>query len=184
MKRLLRNIFIFLSFLMIVRPVFADDSSTKTPEPYKDDEFPQFMKDARRAEIITLGAMPFVTLNTTLGYSVIRYCKNDFSSDYIPNPFAKSSSSNGYTEDEQKTILLTSIGISVGIGLTDLIVNLIKRDIKKKKLLKEKTGPILITPVDQDVDAVRIEMPPVRHEEGNSSDTGSTVIQGDMPEKK
>ncbi len=179
----MRNILIFLSSLMIVLPpVFADDSSGKTAEPYKDDEFPQFMKDARRTEIITLGAMPFVTLTTTWGYSVIRYCQNDFSSDYIPNFFAKS---NSYTEDEQKTILLTAVGISVGIGLTDLIVNLIKRDIKKKKLLKEKTGPILITPVDQDADAVKIEMPPpVRPEEGNSTDTGAADARSDVPENK
>jgi hypothetical protein len=183
MKRLMRNILIFLSFLVVL-PVFADDNSGKTPEPYKDDEFPQFMKDARRAEIITLGAMPFVTLNTTLGYSVIRYCQNDFSSDYIPNPFAKSSASNGFTEDEQKTILLTSVGISVGIGLTDLIVNLIKRDIKKKKLLKEKTGPILITPVDQDADAVRIEMPPPRPEKENETDTVTAAVRNDEAENK
>ena len=44
-----------------------------TPAPYSEGEFPQFLKDARRFEIITLGALPFVTIQTTLGYSTIKY---------------------------------------------------------------------------------------------------------------
>lgn len=144
---------------MFMPLLYADGTTNTTPEPYKDDEFPQFMKDARRAEIITLGAMPFVTLNTTLGYSFVRYSQHDFLSDYIPNPFAKTSDSNGFTENEQKTILLTSIGISMGIGLTDFIVNIIRRNnFAKQKNLKENSGPILIKPVEQDKDAVKIQI--------------------------
>ncbi|HAH62243.1 MAG TPA: hypothetical protein DCL73_09130 [Treponema sp.] len=157
MKKLMRKILILICACTIVLPSYADDSTTTTPEPYTDDEFPQFMKDARRAEIITLGAMPFVTLNATFGYSFVRYCQHDFSSDYFPNPFSKTSS---YTEDEQKTILFTAIGISVGIGLTDLIVSIVKRNIKKQKLLRENTGPIQITPIEQDEDAVQLPLPP------------------------
>jgi hypothetical protein len=159
---------------LIVLPCCADDTTNTTPEPYKDDEFPQFMKDARRAEIITLGAMPFVTLNTTLGYSMLRYWQHDFSSDYVPNPFAKTSDSNGFTEDEQKTILLTSIGISAGIGLTDLIVNIVKRNIARRKTLRENSGPVQITPIEQDKDAVQIQPPPHdREKPGTETDENS-----------
>ena len=72
---------IFISFSFLC-PLGADTSST-TPEPYRDNEFPQFLKDARRFEIITLGALPFVTLDTTLAYSTYRYGKHDFNDDDI-----------------------------------------------------------------------------------------------------
>ena len=52
-----------------VTELFAADTSSKTAEPYKAEEFPGWMHDLRRAEIITLGAMPFVTFNISLGYS-------------------------------------------------------------------------------------------------------------------
>jgi hypothetical protein len=159
MKKLVQKIIIILCSYMIVFPLYADDKTDTKAEPYTADEFPQFMKNARRAEIISFGAMPFITLSTTLGYSLVRYCQHNFSSDYIPNPFAKTSDSNGFSEDEQKTILLTSIGISVGIGLTDFIVNIIKQNIKKQKNLKENTGPIQIVPIEQDKDAVLIQPP-------------------------
>ena len=75
-KRLVSLVLISALFLNFAAPVFADDT---TPVPYDDKEFPQTLKDLRRFEIITLGALPFVTLDTTLVYSTIRYAKHDFS---------------------------------------------------------------------------------------------------------
>lgn len=153
-----------MAIMIICTPCIAEDSST-TPEPYKPDEFPQFMKDTRRAEIITLGALPFVTLDATLTYSFIRYWQHDFSSDYAPNPFAKSSDSNGFTTEEQTGILLTSIGISVGIGITDLIVTIIRRNAGKARERKESEGPIKIKPIDEDKSAVKLPPPASYSEE-------------------
>jgi hypothetical protein len=160
---------ILLAWTLVLSPVYADDSTANTPEPYTDDEFPQFMKDARRSEIITLGALPFVTLNVTLGYSIVRYWQHDFSSDYFPNPFSKTSS---YSEDEQKAILFTAVGVSAGIGLTDLIVHVVKRSIARRKVLRENTGPVQITPIEQDKDAVQIPLPPVGTESDSEENTG------------
>lgn len=136
---------------------FADTGSDTTPAPYAPDEFPVFMKDIRRFEIISLGAMPFITLNASLAYSIGKYAAHDFDSDYSPNPFAKSSD-GGYSEDEQKGILLTSLGISVGIGLTDFIVNIIKHSKKNKKIHNENS-PVQIVPLVEDKNAVKIEPP-------------------------
>ncbi|MFA6855576.1 MAG: hypothetical protein WCR31_00070 [Treponema sp.] len=173
MKKMRQTILIFLSLCIFISLLSADDTTSTTPEPYTNDEFPQFMKDARRTEIITFGAMPFVTLNTTLGYSFVRYSQHDFSSDYVPNPFAKTSDSNGFTEDEQKTILLTSIGISVGIGLTDLIVNIIRRNIVQYKKHNENTAPIMIKPVEQDKDAIQIQLSPPSSDQNKISENQS-----------
>lgn len=131
---------------------FADSSST-TPEPYKENEFPQFLKDARRFEIITFGALPFVAIQTTFGYSTIQYVNHDFESSYFPNPFAASS----YSQDEQIGILLTSLGICVGIGLTDLIIQIVKRNKAKKRSLIQNSD-LMITPTSDD--ALKMPIPP------------------------
>ncbi|WP_038073274.1 hypothetical protein [Treponema sp. C6A8] len=128
--------------------LFAEDH---TPEPYHDNEFPQVLKDIRRFEIITLGALPFVTLQTTLGYSCYQYVNHDFSAAYFPNPFAASS----YSQDEQIGILLTSLGICVGIGLTDLIIQLVKRSNAKKRA-NIMDSDLMIQPVEN----IKMPVPP------------------------
>lgn len=135
----------------LISPAFCEDT---TPLPYEDDEFPQGLKDLRRFEIISLGAMPFVTLDTTLVYSGIRYAKNDFADEYKPNIFDKTS----FDSDEQKNIILTSLGISLGIGLTDYIVQLIKRS-KKKREKVINYDDIAITPISEDPEAIKLEVP-------------------------
>ena len=173
---------VFMAIMLICTPCIAEDSST-TPEPYKPDEFPQFMKDTRRAEIITLGALPFVTLDATLTYSFIRYWQHDFSSDYAPNPFAKSSDSNGFTTEEQTGILLTSIGISVGIGITDLIVTVIRRNAGKMRERKESEGPVKIKPIDEDKDAVKLPPPaPYSEEQQNSENPKEESNRNMLPQ--
>lgn len=146
------KIFIFIILLNIfITPIFSQDTSSK---PYDEKEFPQFLNDLRRFEIISLGSLPFVTLDVTLAYSGYRYVKNDFSDEYKPNIFSKTS----YTKDEQKGILLSSLGISVGIGLTDYIVQIIKRT-KQKKQDNVKYEDINIYPISEDPDATKIELP-------------------------
>lgn len=132
-------------------PLFSEDN---TPKPYEDDEFPQTLKDIRRFEIITLGAFPFVTLDTTLAYSTYRYARNDFDDAYRPNIFSQST----FSQDEQKGILLTSAGISLGIGITDLVVQIIKRNSKKRKK-QINYDDIAVIPISEDEDASAIPLP-------------------------
>ena len=150
-KRLISKILFFSFLINFTIPLFSED---KTPKPYEDDEFPQTLKDIRRFEIITLGALPFVTLDTTLAYSTYRYAKNDFNAAYKPDIFSSSS----FTQDEQKGIILTSLGICVGIGATDLIVQLIKRSSKKRKD-QVNYDDIAVTPITEDEDASQIPLP-------------------------
>ena len=146
-SRILKIIAVLVCFSFCANCFGADT----TPAPYREDEFPQFFKDARRFEIITLGALPFVTLQTTLGYSTIKYVQNDFSASYFPNPFAAST----YSQDEQIGILFTSLGICVGIGLTDLIIQLVKRSNAKKRSGIQNSN-LTITPVEN----TKLPLPP------------------------
>ena len=150
-KNLIAKILIFSLFLNISLPAFAADT---TPKPYDNDELPQTMKDIRRFEIITLGALPFVTLDTTLAYSTWRYVQHDFDSAYQPDIFAASS----FSQEEQRNLILTSLGVCVGIGLTDLIVQIIRRS-HKKRTTQINYDDISIIPISEDEDAQIIPLP-------------------------
>ena len=144
---------VLISLLNSSFPVFSE-----TPEPYQKDEFPGILHDIRRAEIITLGSMPFITFSATLGYSFGKYASHNFDSSYFVNPFS-STDENSFSTDEQIGILLTSLGISAGIGLTDFIVHTIKRNNRQRKLKKQKNPEIQITPIREDPDAIKINPP-------------------------
>lgn len=144
---------VLISLLSSSFPVFSE-----TPEPYQKDEFPEILHDIRRAEIITLGSMPFITFSATLGYSFGKYASHNFDSSYFVNPFS-STDENSFSTDEQIGILLTSLGISAGIGLTDFIVHTIKRNNRQRKLKKQKNPEIQITPIREDPDAIKITPP-------------------------
>lgn len=158
---------VLISLLSSSFPVFSE-----TPEPYQKDEFPGILHDIRRAEIITLGSMPFITFSATLGYSFGKYASHNFDSSYFVNPFS-STDENSFSTDEQIGILLTSLGISAGIGLTDFIVHTIKRNNKQRKLKKQKNPEIQITPIREDPDAIKINPP---------NDIESTQQEEGLPE--
>lgn len=158
---------VLISLLSSSFPVFSE-----TPEPYQKDEFPGILHDIRRAEIITLGSMPFITFSATLGYSFGKYASHNFDSSYFVNPFS-STDENSFSTDEQIGILLTSLGISAGIGLTDFIVHTIKRNNRQKKLKKQKNTEIQITPIREDPDAIKINPP---------NDIESTPPEEGLPE--
>lgn len=137
MKRfILAVVSIFLFFSFSSQPIFADTSSSATK--YDDINFPQWAKDLRRTEIITLGSLPFVTLWTTVGYSLYEYGE-------FRNPLDKSTDS--FTEDDQWKIIKISSLTCVGLGLTDLVINLIARSRKESRLKKlREMQPYTVTP--------------------------------------
>lgn len=155
MIKKLISILLICSLFSAASPVFADDDHT--PEPYSDNEFPQGMKDLRRFEIITLGAMPFVTIDTMLTYSTIRYAQHNFDSQYSPNIFDPSA----YNSDEQVGLLLTSLAISIGIGLTDYFIQVAKRNKRKKiSTSQDNIDPqFKFLPVSEDPEAEKLDIP-------------------------
>ena len=123
---------------------------TVTIEPYTKDEFPGWLQDLRRAEIVSLGSLPFVTLGVTLGYSLYRYFSHDMNPDYFPNPFAKSSSAARLTTDEQLGILFTSLGVAAVVGITDFTISSIQRHKRNKAYQELNRGAVEIIPLDEE----------------------------------
>lgn len=138
-KIFLCRILFFNIFLLLSVPVFADNksSASTTPKPYDTEEFPQALKDLRRFEIITLGSIPFVMLDATLVYSGYQYLSGNSSEfNFLGG--------TTYDLQETKKIILTSLGISVGIGLTDYIVQVVKRSKTKKNIYQKNNSENLI----------------------------------------
>ncbi|MGP1601476.1 hypothetical protein [Treponema sp.] len=126
--------------------VFASENEALQIEGYeKGKELPSWVKDLRRAEIVTLGSLPFTTLGATLAYSLYRYGANDFKPAYIPNPFPLSSTEAKLSTDEQIGIIATAAGISLAVGITDFIVMQVKQSRKKKALekIREEQGTVI-----------------------------------------
>ena len=165
-KRLTAIILIFSFLINFGAPIFSQEKKDTTPKPYDKEELPQSVKDLRRFEIITLGSLPFVTLDTTLGYSTYRYIKHDFASEYKPDLLAK----NSFSQDEQLGIIITSLAISTGIGLTDLIVQIVKRSNKKKHTKQKDYDDIAIYPISEDPDAIELPLPQKQNDETQSTE--------------
>lgn len=137
----------FISLLLLITFSTCLFANT-TPEPYTDDEFPDWADYLRRYEVITLGTLPFATLSVTTIYGLYRYIDHDFDKNYIPNPFAFTSSAANLNKEEQKLVLLSAIGVSVVAGTVDLIIHIVKKEKAKKKnaeifkkdvIIKDKT---------------------------------------------
>ena len=126
--------------------VFASENEALQIEGYeKGKELPSWAKDLRRAEIVTLGTLPFTTLGVTLAYSLYRYGANDFNPAYIPNPFPLSSTEARLSTDEQIGIIVTAAGLSLAVGITDFIVMQVKHSRQKKALekIREEQGTVI-----------------------------------------
>lgn len=144
---------LLLSLLLCHRGMiylYAEDSVT--PLPYSQDEFPQWTKDLRRGEIITLGSLPFSTLLVSIAYGTYLYTTGQVTS--FPSPFGYS----GYTEDQQLKIFGISCAVSAGVGLTDWTVNFIKRCnaasmVKRQKELNRVTVlPVIVDENTEDTE--------------------------------
>ncbi len=125
---------VFISSLTYAASSSSSSTTSNTPnaEPYNTEEIPDWLKYIRRFEIITFGSLPFTTIAATTTYTTIRWIKNDFSSSYIPNPFAFTSSAANLDTDEQLIVLYSAIGTSVLIGAIDLTIFVVKKEKAKK----------------------------------------------------
>ena len=174
-----KSLLLLLLISIFSQNLFADTSSTSTtPKAYDDDEFPQALLDLRRFEIITLGSMPFVMLDTTLAYSAYKYASGKSTSFNFLN-------SSSYDKDETKKIILTSLGISASIGLTDFIVRLVKRSNANKasrNLYNENLNIYENNLLDQEILEEEAESLQIIDSRGKASDINPQLEAGESKE--
>lgn len=130
---------ILMSLLLLISASSIYGQSSTAPKPYSPDEFSQTAKNIHRFEIITLGSIPFVMLDTLIIYSTYKWCASGFTAGF-QNPFTLMGTFN---KDQIRNFTLTVVGLSLGIAITDLVINLVKQEKAKKKLTEED---ILVLP--------------------------------------
>ena len=150
---------------------FSADSSSSSSSTYDDIQFPQWSKDLRRTEIITLGSVPFVTLWTTLGYSMAVYGE-------FRNPM--STNTDDFTESDKKKIIAMTGGICLGLGLFDLAVTLVKRASSRRNSPVDE-GALKVVPRSSAVEEGGMPdgdvEPPPRPDRGDDSYLIEGVVQ-------
>lgn len=137
---------------MLPVSVCAEEKIDRTPDPYGINEFNTWQKDLRRFEIISFGALPFVSLLSFWAYDMIRYATHNRDPAYKPWPVKNPAIAQPLTETEQLGVFFTSVGISIGVALIDFSYRAIKRSIQKKKidsLNLNAEDAIQIIPVDE-----------------------------------
>ncbi len=124
----MRKIAIIILFFFINSLIFSADDAYKDliPEEYDKSEFPQGLRDLRRAEIILVGSYPFSLLFTKIGMDVYDYASNGFDSKYAPSLFGGSSNIDRTSSDPEK-VLLTALCVSAGVVLIDFIIGKVKK---------------------------------------------------------
>ncbi|MEW5814278.1 MAG: hypothetical protein AB1798_02640 [Spirochaetota bacterium] len=115
-------IWIFLLLIFSCSPLFSQGTEgIQTPEEYSPDEFPTWLKDLRRAEIILIGSVPVTLLFSSVFYQLFRYAKNGFTQEYAPSLFA-GPVAVPLSEPEKRGVLIAGISISGFIALMDFII--------------------------------------------------------------
>ncbi|HRR02352.1 MAG TPA: hypothetical protein P5286_05580 [Treponemataceae bacterium] len=160
-----RGIALVLTFVLVTgflpaQTTTTNDSGTE-PVPYEKDEFPSWQSDIRRAEIIAFGSLPFVTFMTSLTYDIYRYIDHDQQDEYLPWPMKEKEIAEPLSEDDQKKILLISVGVAIGVALFDYGFRAIRRHIRQsrqERRNREAQPVIIIEEIDDAVPAVPEEL--------------------------
>jgi len=119
-----------------VPPLFSQSTGTAaspTPEPYKKDEFPRWLQDLRRFEVITFGSLPFTIFFATTGIDSYRWATHDWDQRYAPWPLKPA---GAIEMDESQRFLALGIGIgaSLIIATVDYFIHTYKRQRQEVEL--------------------------------------------------
>ncbi|MCK4541795.1 MAG: hypothetical protein KAU17_06125 [Spirochaetales bacterium] len=113
--------------VVLIVPVAADDVETKDtesepsePVPYEKEEFPPWLRDLRRGEVIFFGSYPITLFVSSLAYDGFRLIQNSL----ILKEENYSLMTDPLTVDEKKYILLSAAGVSLVIALIDFLLGL------------------------------------------------------------
>ncbi|MBN1686162.1 MAG: hypothetical protein JW852_05880 [Spirochaetales bacterium] len=91
-------------------------------EPYSEEEFPAWLHDLRRAEVVLIGSFPITMLFTSLGYQGIRAIIN--AATGVQTTGAPGIGGADFTPEERKGILITGTLLSVAVAVADYLIGL------------------------------------------------------------
>ncbi len=115
----------------------AIQKEEKKPQPYSEDEFPRWLRELRRGEIVFFGSIPFMLFFSFEGYDLYRYFSNGMSPAYSPWPF-RGYNAVPYTNGEKLGILVSSLSLSFILAVSDYLLGVFQ--FPKTEVLNSKNG--------------------------------------------
>ena len=109
-------VFIVILLLFSILPVFGE--SLPDYEPYNDEEFPKWVLDIRRGEVIFFGTIPITFFASSLSYDLFRYAFNNFDSNLVPALFGNTTPPV-LNNDEKLQIIMVSVSLSAFLAVLD-----------------------------------------------------------------
>jgi hypothetical protein len=106
-------------------------------------EFPQWVRDLRRAEIVAFGAFPFAMFFSIFAMDTYRAANHDWDSRYYPWPL-KGPGAIEMDTDEHMLTLGFAIAGSLTVALVDQLILQIKRARAEKQRLDLPEGDLII----------------------------------------
>jgi hypothetical protein len=142
-----KPIAVLLLIVICASPAYSQSSSatlgaTEDAEQNKL-QFPLWVRDLRRAEIIAFGAFPFMMFLATFSIDTYRAATHDWDSRYFPWP-AKGPGAIEMSTDERLLTLGFAISGSLAIALADHLIVRVKRAREEKQRLDLPEGDIII----------------------------------------
>jgi len=102
-----------------------EESDTEAYEPYAADEFPSWLHEVRRAEVILIGSFPITMLFTSLSYEGIRAVVNAVKG--VETAGTQTFGGSEFTAEESRGILITGVLLSAAVAVADYILGLAGR---------------------------------------------------------
>ena len=116
---------------------FAGVEESDEPVPYTPEEFPQWSRDLRRAEIIAVGTFPIAMIVSGLFYDLGRYTyysirEGESQSQYAPG-FISPEGGVGYNEDERIGLIVAGVSVSLIAATVDYLLGRRARRIERER---------------------------------------------------
>ncbi len=104
-------------------PGFAQSTPADSYVPYEDDEFPQWMHDLRRAEVVFIGSFPITLLLASLSYEAFRATRDSIAR----TPLVDRAEFGSFSSAERTGLLVSGLSLSGLVTIADLIIEIAGR---------------------------------------------------------
>ena len=117
---------LLLAVLLLALPGIRCFAAGEDYEPYEDGEFPVWLHDLRRFEVLFIGALPVTMLVSVLSYNIYRsveqYLENQ-SGFSLLGAFDTAS----LESEDKRTIFTIGLSLSAAISIADYILGRVER---------------------------------------------------------
>lgn len=120
-----------VGFCLVLGPAGQLYAQEYEPEPYTREEFPQWARDLRRAEIVAVGTFPIAVILSGVVYQLGRFGYHSLEAgradmNYAPW-FLSTGTGERYNEDERIGLIISGVTLSAVVAVIDYVLGRVER---------------------------------------------------------